>query len=325
MSAMPSGPQRLRHEVVRWVPTRAELERRPPILLTERDAQIIRAVAVHGYLSADLIALAYFPRERSRPGPSSSAHDRLRRLWLWRFLERLELPVARALGGRRPYVYTLGPAGISVAEQALGAQAASIARPRLDRLDLRTFDHDRHAMVLWANLSAKLRDGPLRLGRWVPERTLRSMGIAVRDPVDGTRRGVLPDALFRLDAPDGHQEYWFVEVDMGTHTLDSWRRKVRALAAYLHSGRFAEQWHHDRFDVVVVTMSAPRLRHLRCATNDALGASRDPRYLFATGDVLQHGRFAEARWSGPNGSLHWPPWSAPIRASKGWPGDGTSK
>ena len=44
--------------------------------------------------------------------PLRAAYTRLRLLWLWSYVERIELPVARTLGGRRPYLYALGPRSV---------------------------------------------------------------------------------------------------------------------------------------------------------------------------------------------------------------------
>jgi len=54
-----------------------------PIVITERDCQVLLAVHLHGLLTTDLIELAFFPpRNGSRSWSSSKAYERLRDLWL---------------------------------------------------------------------------------------------------------------------------------------------------------------------------------------------------------------------------------------------------
>jgi hypothetical protein len=75
-------------------------------------------VYLHGFLTTDLIELAFFPPRRgSRSWASSKAYERLRELWLWGYLERIELPVARVLGGRRPFLYALGHQAVPIVER----------------------------------------------------------------------------------------------------------------------------------------------------------------------------------------------------------------
>src|SRR5712691_10538226 len=101
--------QELRGHYVRRLPTPEEISSRSPIVLTERDMLILVAVHQHGFLTADLVELAFFPPSNgSRSSASSQAYERLRDHWLLGYLERVELPVARVLGGRRPFLYSLG-------------------------------------------------------------------------------------------------------------------------------------------------------------------------------------------------------------------------
>src|SRR5712692_107918 len=89
--------QELRGHYVRRLPTASEISTRSPIVLTERDRQLLVAVHRQGFLTTDLIELAFFPpRNGSRSSASSKAYERLRELWLWGYLGRIELPVVRA-------------------------------------------------------------------------------------------------------------------------------------------------------------------------------------------------------------------------------------
>ena len=62
--------QELRGHYVRRLPTPEEIAARSPIVLTERDRQVLVAVHQHGFLTTDLVELAFFPPRR---GSRSSA------------------------------------------------------------------------------------------------------------------------------------------------------------------------------------------------------------------------------------------------------------
>src|SRR5437660_6530111 len=128
----PAHIQELRGHYVRRLPTPAEISARQPIVLTERDRQLLVAVHQQGFLTTDLVELAFFPpRQGSRPSSSSKAYERLRDLWLWGYLERVELP-ARVLGGRRPFLYSLGRQGVAYVEQRIGTAKLPVQPRRLD-------------------------------------------------------------------------------------------------------------------------------------------------------------------------------------------------
>ncbi|HYW89389.1 MAG TPA: replication-relaxation family protein, partial [Chloroflexota bacterium] len=150
--------QELRGHYVRRLPTPADISSRSPIVVTERDRQVLVAVHQQGFLTTDLVELAFFPPlNGSRSSASSKAYERLRELWLWGYLERVELPVARVLGGRRPFLYALGQQAVPLVESRLGSWAMPVQPRRLDRLDHVFVDHDLKAAALWANVRAQLR------------------------------------------------------------------------------------------------------------------------------------------------------------------------
>src|SRR5207245_4003498 len=130
------GVEVLRGQIVRRLPTVTERSKRKPFALTPRDEQILAAVYQHGLLSTDQIELAFFPpADTSRRAPSSPAYQRLRHLWLWSYLDRIELPVARALGGRQPFLYALGARAVPVVGQRFDLGEQPVQRRRLERLD----------------------------------------------------------------------------------------------------------------------------------------------------------------------------------------------
>lgn len=287
----------LRGQMVRRLPTERELSERAGLVLTARDVNLLVAVHRHGLLTADLVELALFPPAGTdRRAPSSCAHERLRRLWLWGYLDRLELPIARALGGRRPYLYTLGPRGVGPVAARLGRGTAPIRCRRLDRVDDIFVEHDLTAAAFWANLAALARATLVRRLAWVSERDLPARHLAARHPQTGRRLPVLPDGLFELVYANGVAHVGLLEVDMGTLTLARFRRKLAAFDLYLLDSQFRRDWGRDEFEVVVLTHSAGRSEHLRRAAREVVPDDRWGDYLFGTFDALVPGGFENADW-----------------------------
>src|SRR6266508_1860840 len=113
--------QELRGQYVRRLPSQSDVKNRRAIVLTERDQQLGVAVHQHGFVTTEVAELAFFtPAKPSRTWPSSRAYERMRELWLWGYLERVELPVARVLGGRRPFLYALGRQALPFLELTSG-------------------------------------------------------------------------------------------------------------------------------------------------------------------------------------------------------------
>ena len=291
--------QELRGHYVRRLPTELELASRAPIVLTERDRRILVAAHVQGFLTTELVALAFFPPSGStRSSPSSKAYERLRELWLWNYLERVELPVARVLGGRRPFLYSLGQPGVRFVEQRIGTAALPVQPRRLDRLDHVFVDHDLQAAAFWANLAAQLRTFTPRVRRciWLGERELRARRMRVRDPERGFWLPFLPDAYFEMVHADGRVQCGIVEVDMGTLTLRRFARKVHTFEAALEDGVFRRHFKRDTFEVFVLTQSPRRLHALQQAADPVVQGERRGDYFFATLEALEPASFAEWEW-----------------------------
>ena len=287
----------LRCSIVRRLPTERELSERAGLALTARDVELLIEVHRHGLLTAELVELALFPPVgAARRAPSSVAHERLRRLWLWGYLDRLKLPVGSARGGRRPYLYTLGPRGVGPVAARLGEGTAPVRRRRLDRVDDVFVKHDLMAAAVGAGLTALAPATLVRRLTWVAERELRVRRLAARHSQTGYRLPVLPDGLFELVYANGVAHVGLLEVDMGTLTLARFRRKRAAFELYLLDGQFRRDWGRTTFEGVVVTHSEVRSRHLREAARAIVPDDRWGDYLFGTFDALAPGSFEDAAW-----------------------------
>jgi hypothetical protein len=307
---------------VRRVPAPAELAGRSPLALTDRDVELLSAVRAHGVLTADLLELAFFGGWRSpRSGPSSSCYERLRRLWQWGYLDRLERPAVRAAGGSRPALWALGRHGApALALRDPDADGLLPNRLRLDRLRGRALGHDLVAAAFWAHLRVLLRTAPVRGWRWVAERDLRALGLRVRDPRTGRRLPFLPDGYAEIRyapaaaaeaaaggtresrgapaaaAPPGPVQGLVVEVDMGTLPLPRFRRKARAFELALQQGVFARAFERPEFEVLVLARDTRRLKRLLAAARREVPRERWAWWSFATLEVLDQTRFGGTTW-----------------------------
>jgi hypothetical protein len=257
---------------------------------------LLSAVYLHGLLTTDLIELAFFPQATARNSHSSQAYDRLRQLWLWSYLERIERPVARILGGRRPFLYALGPRAVPLVATWLQRSVDTVRRRRLDRLDALFLEHDLKAAALWAHVKTLLPSRTVAHLTWIPERDLRARRARIRDPETRAWLPVLADAYLRIDYAAGPVQPCLVEIDMGTLTLARFRRKLRAFEAYLEQGLFEQHYGHDDFEVLVLTHSPQRLEHLWQSARAEIHPDRWAAYFFATFDILDPQRFGEEVW-----------------------------
>ncbi len=220
----------------------------------------------------------------------------MRALWLWGYLVRVEQPVARSLGGQRPYLYTLGRRAVPVVQARRAADWHPVRVRRLERLDPDNVEHDLQAAALWANLTAVLRGSRVRRFRWIPERELRARKLRVPDPDSRHWLPFLPDGLYEVTYPVWEPRPTLVETDTGSLTLERFRRKVRAWEAYLDTGRFRRAFKRDSFEVVVLARSEKRMQHLWAEARAHVPDDRWWAYRFATWDALGPAKFGGACW-----------------------------
>jgi Replication-relaxation len=307
----------LRDHLVRLLPTKNDLGDRVPIVLTPRDREILAAIDLHGYLTLEVIDLVFFPSSRPDDRPSTRAYHRLHQFWLWGYVERIELPVSRVIGGRRPFLYALSQRGLRLLDTGSTSQDAPPHRRRLDRTSELFVEHSLTVAAVWANVLALIRLRPITLGGWVADRDLRARQLRVKDPAGGRWLPFLPDAYFELHYATGRVQCCLLEVDLGTHSLKAMRRKLRAFELFLAEGLFARTWLRDDFEVLVVAPSEQRLQNITTMARQVVDSNRWDAYLFATRDVLERSRFADAEWRCLDGSTYGLLFAAASEASVG--------
>ena len=203
------------------------------------------------------------------------------------------MPVARVLGGSRPFLYALAQGGVRLLDS--GSESPP-RRRRLDRSSELYVNHNLAVASFWASVMATVRFRPIRLGAWIPERDLRARQLRVKDPRSHRTLPFLPDAYFELHYATGRVQCCLLEVDLGTHSLARMRRKLRAFELFLAEGLFARTWQRSDFEVLLLASSERRLHHVTSLAREAVPSERHDAYSFATVNILDPTRFADATW-----------------------------
>ena len=252
-------------------------------LPTERDRQIVAAVASHRALTSDQIALLLWGEMKA----SSRCRLRLRLLAGEGYLDRAEQPVTLA-EGRRPLVYFLNARGAALAAEIPEAQEAAAGWVK-ERNDVRWMflEHLLATNDIRIRLTLSGQQAGFALLEWRDDASLASQSIRDQFTVltlAGRRESwaVGPDGYASFLAPDGKTRHRvFIEADRATVPLTRWQAKVEKYLAYFASSVFRERYEASKpFRVLTVTTSPERLANMRQITAAVPGAG--PWFWFAT-------------------------------------------
>jgi len=238
------------------------------MVLTDRDRSIVLAVHENRFLRRDQIERLFFTT-------TSACNARLVKLYQHRFLDRLFLPVDI---GSSQAVYALDRFGAGIVAQTRNVPASAIGwRRKHNRVEFFFLEHTVAVSELNVALQLALRERcDAGLIAWRREAYLKRE--RVQDPEDcEARLWVAPDAFFGISAPQGRC-FFFVEVDMGTETLERVRRKLVAYREYWKSGAYLERYGCKSFRVLIIAQGPDRLANLILMAAD-LGARN--MFLFA--------------------------------------------
>ncbi len=224
------------------------------IALTGRDIAIMVSVYENRFLRRDQIERLFF-------GTTAKCNRRLQALYQHQFLDRLYLPVEF---GSSQAVYALDNRGAEVVARYLGVSRNQINWTRRhNRIENLFMEHTLGVSEVHVSLEVALRlreEQDVQLLFWKREAFLPREKIVMPDNPE-KKLSVIPDAFFGLQVPQG-KCYFFVEVDMGTETLDRFRTKIIAYREYWKSGAFNNRYNYHNFRVLTVTNGAKRLNNL---------------------------------------------------------------
>lgn len=227
----------------------------PNMRLTERDVDILKAVAEYRILRQDHIQQLFF-------GSKSTAQYRLSHLYQHGFLNRHFLPV---YAGWSPTLYALDKRGVALLKAACG----------IDRVNLWDAEngHEFLSHTLAINdfrvaVTVACRQAGYTLAQWIGEASLKADydRVTISDP-NGKKQSVslIPDSYFTVETPKGRASF-FLEMDMGTMTLRRFQNKIRAYLAYLESKAYQQRYQTKSLRVLTVTTSAVRCANLKTTT-----------------------------------------------------------
>lgn len=223
--------------------------------LTERDWAVLDTVHAFGMASGPQLARLHFGDSESDARAARRALSRLRD---GRVLDVLERRIGGVRAGSSGLVYRLGQAGVRL----LGGH-------RLDEPGQHHLLHTLAIVDVFADLRVAQRQGALEVVRFDAEPGCWRSYLGRH----GEPAVLKPDAYVELRL-SGRRRLWFLEVDRGTVSTTTLKRKLARYAEYLDSGQ--EQAARAVFPRVVwATPSSRRSAHLAgliTAENERLGA-----------------------------------------------------
>lgn len=261
----------------------------PPMILTERDKQIVEAVYQCRVLRQDQIHTLFF-------GASKAASQRrLALLYHHGFLTRVFLTV-RASYMLSPALYMLDRRGAELLRSELGyddiswtSKSHDVGQPFLEHT--LAINDVRIAVTLACRIHG------YTLLEWRSEADLKgSYDRVVIQDKSGRKEDVslIPDSFFVVQTAKGKAPF-FVEVDRGTETTGRFQSKIRAYQSYILSGAYEKRYGYKGIRVLTIAFSQKRLDNLRTVTQDVGGKER---YWFALhGEITPQSVLDDTIWS----------------------------
>ena len=278
-----------------------------PIRLQERDLDMFVSLSIGRYLSVPAIEWLHYPgwRERYKAYlekrkmdptavfyPAPNIYHRLVALRAGPepLVHRVARTVERAsvVYNRLPDAYTLTEAGAGLLCSRRGYELDDLWYEDPRRRSIKNFEHSVAIGTFYAALRAALEFAGRQLADWRGDHLLAGRDSTIGGPsydrvsIPGVKDDlpILPDATFMLSGAR-----YFVEIDMGTTNLRSWREKARAYEVYRQHPKLRARYQTDTFTVLVVAPSEPRLRRI---VTEVVKVTRQATsgYLFLTEDRL---------------------------------------
>ena len=299
-------------------PRRKRSDNPPPLQLTNRDLDILRAVARYRFLNSGHI-------RRLIPGSEKNLANRLKGLFEHAYLDRpqCQYDFYRPGGGSSLAVYALADKGarllthhdgVYVGDRVSWAQKNKhVGRPFLEHT-LAIADFAVAVSVdVAANPVVDHVDGPTLLARLPASTRALAKPYRLSVPVifKSTRRtvGIEPDYVFSLGFPAaGRRANFLVEIDRGTMpversdiTQSSMLRKFLSYSAVWRAKQHVSAFGWRNFRVLVVTKTAERAEHMRGVLSRLSGNTGSALFWFADHQALMMGNTLEHIWIDADG------------------------
>jgi hypothetical protein len=283
----------------------------PPFRITDRDLEILRAVARYRFMTSDQIV-----RYLTTLDPGTSGAHILRRLQLCFYHSYLDRPRQQhlQLSAFSHLVYALGREGARAIAGAVpyidphlewSTKNARATTPHIvhtletteamlqlergcrERGDLRLIDH--FDLVPYFPVTTRELADPFRLR------------VTVQHDGQPVALNAIPDRLVSLLLPDDRRHNLCIEIDRATMSVaarrlsgkSSFGRKVRAYFAAWRQDRHREQWAFQGFRVLTVTPSENRIKGMLTVQRKITNGRAAAMFLYTTPQRLaEHGAFA---------------------------------
>lgn len=286
---------------------RATKQERPPLRLTQRDLEIVKAVYLYRALTTPQVELLLFPplTPGAPVGRKTKCRERLQKLFHHGYLWRGEIPTVWT-EGKKPFVYRIDKRALEWLPNLLGLEPEEIDwKPSERTVSDSGLNHLLKTNDVRIALTVGVEPAGFRISQWVDERQLKrnhaDEKVMITDPQGQVKPAVvIPDGFFTLlNRQTKKTAYHFLEVDLKTETVQTdnttyrdWTRKVKAYIAYYNSNLFTRRYQAKNFRVLTVTASQRRLHNLKKKTEEAGGQKL---FWFTTFDQLT----AETAYTAP--------------------------
>jgi hypothetical protein len=201
------------------------VERRA-VALSDRDWQIVRSLASCRVLSGDQLSRLHFA-DLSPLTQHRTRRRVLQRLTDWHVLTRLDRQIGGVRAGSTGWIFTLGPIGQRLIQ--LDAVQRPVGRTRTPWTPSLLFlKHSLAVAEVYVQLVERSKVGSFQLASFAAEP-------ACWWP-DGLGGWLKPDAFLRLRTA-GYDELVWLEVDRGTESLPTLRRKLAGYLDFVQRGQ----------------------------------------------------------------------------------------
>lgn len=220
--------------------------------MTDRDSRILHSMTAHPFLLTAHVQRLHF-RDHASDGAAGRVCRRvLARLSDLRAIEHLERRIGGVRAGSASFVWRLGPVGERLLQQASVRQGG----PRLRRKEP-SLHHLDHCLAI-AETHLRLLDAGQDGGGFELLRIQTEPSCWRPFAISGGGHGLLKPDLYAVTASADYEDHWFIEVDRGTESLPTLRRKCAIYEQYRCVGR--EQQDRGVFPLVLWLLPDERRR-----------------------------------------------------------------
>lgn len=233
---------------------RAKIPR--PMVLTERDKQVIKAVCDYRVLRQDQLQRLFFTSK-------NTCQRVLQRLYQHKFLHRVFLPVTT---GSPPTLYCVDKEGVQLLSTEFGYGDLKWYPTAKDIKPL-FIDHVSSINDVRIAVTLAAQKHGYSLKTWLTDNELKADYDYVQIETRYGRKkvAVIPDSYFVLETPHG-KAHFFIELDRRTESIEKFQHKVQAYLAYWDSRAYEKRYNTKALRVLTVTIGQERLNHLKAVT-----------------------------------------------------------